>query len=651
MSEQNSRIPPAANRPGHGGFGGGGPAGALLRPVEKAKNFKGTLKRLLTYVRPYTLSVLAVLFLSVAATVMSVVSPKILGNITTMLFDTVSARVLKGVTIAVDFKAIGNIVLILTILYIGSALFSYIQQYIMAGVAQKTVASLRVELNGRISRLPLKFIDGRPHGELMSRMTNDIDNISNTLQQGLTQIFSSLLTLIGTIGIMLFISPLLTLIVVVTIPLSIIITAGVAKRSQKHFAEQQKVLGALNGHVEEMLTGHKVVKAFGYEKKSLGRFESKNKELYDAGFKAQFLSGLMMPLLSFVNNLGYVLVCIVGGVLAMKKAITVGDVQAFIQYARQFSQPIMQTANIANVIQSTIASAERVFELLDEKEEQPEAPLAKELREVRGEVRFENVRFGYSENTTVIKGLNLEVAQGQTIAIVGPTGAGKTTLVNLLLRFYDVDQGKITIDGLDIRGLTRKSLRGAFGMVLQDTWLFEGSIYENIAYGKTGCTEEEVHNASKAAFADHFIRTLPDGYQSVLHEDASNLSTGQKQLITIARAFLADPAILILDEATSSVDTRTEVTIQSAMHELMKGRTSFVIAHRLSTIRGADQILVMKDGDIIEKGSHQSLLEQEGFYTALYRSQYSGAFVNEEEAGRKGQFLNGRRSLPGRPGL
>ena len=531
---------------------------------------------------------------------------------------------------AMDFTYIGQIVLLLLGLYLISAAFSYLQQYIMAGVAQKTVYNMRKEVDEKLSRLPLKFFDARTHGEILSRVTNDFDNISTTLQQSLTQLITSIVTIIGVVVLMLSISPLLTLIVILTLPLYVIVTMIIAKRSQKHFAAQQKSLGELNGHVEEMYTGHKIVKAFGREDESIATFNAINAQLYTAGYNAQFISGIIMPLMRFVGNLGYVIVCVVGGIFATMGTITIGDILAFIQYSRQFTTPIIQTANIANIIQSTVASAERVFELLDEGEEIQDRADAKVMDLPKGEVRFENVDFSYKEEEPLIKGINIDVQQGHTIAIVGPTGAGKTTLVNLLMRFYEINAGKITVDGVDIRDIKRGALRGMFGMVFQDTWLFNGTIMENIAYGREGATEEEVLQATRTAHAHHFIKTLPDGYNTILNEEASNISQGQKQLLTIARAILADPAILILDEATSSVDSRTEVYIQRAMTELMHGRTSFVIAHRLSTIRDAQMILVMNKGSIIEMGSHNELLARKGFYADLYNSQFTGANLNNE---------------------
>ncbi|GGH32369.1 ABC transporter ATP-binding protein [Paenibacillus segetis] len=625
MSQQNKsgNMGKGGHGPGGGHGGPGGPAGGMSRPVEKAKDFKGTLKRLIQYLRPHKLQLSAVLLMAVLSTIFSIVSPKVMGKATTKLFEGIIGK-MKGIPGAeIDFQYVWQIIMILLGLYLLSALFSYFQQYIMASVAQKTVYDLRRDVNDKLSRLPLKYFDARTHGEILSRVTNDVDNISSTLQQSMTQLITAVLTIIGVIVMMLTISPLMTLIAILTLPLSVIAITSIAKRSQKQFIRQQKELGQLNGHVEEMYTGHKVIKAFGRERKSLEQFDEINDRLYEAGWKAQFISGVIMPIMSFIGNIGYVLVAVVGGILVTKGRITVGDIQAFIQYSRQFTMPITQTANIANVIQSTVASAERVFEILDEEEEVAEKTNPIVLENPHGNVAFEHVKFGYDSKNMLIEDMNITASQGQTIAIVGPTGAGKTTLINLLMRFYEVNDGAITVDGVNIAHMKRGDLRSLFGMVLQDTWLFNGTIRDNIAYGREGATEADVVRAAKMAHADHFIRTLPMGYDTILNEEASNISQGQKQLLTIARAILADPAILILDEATSSVDTRTEVFIQKAMNELMKGRTSFVIAHRLSTIKDADLILVMNHGSVIEKGTHEELLEQGGFYADLYNSQFS----------------------------
>ncbi|MNO42958.1 putative ABC transporter ATP-binding protein [compost metagenome] len=615
--------------PGHPAGVPGGPHGAG-RVVEKAKDFKGTLKRLIQYLKPHKLQLIAVLFMAIISTVFSIFSPKVMGKATTKLFEGIVGKMQGVPGASIDFHYIWQIILILLGLYILSALFSYFQQYLMAGVAQKTVFDLRRDVNDKLNRLPLKYYDARTHGEILSRVTNDVDNISSTLQQSLTQLITAVLTIIGVLAMMLSISPLMTLIAVLTLPVSVLAITSIAKRSQKQFIRQQKELGALNGHVEEMYTGHQIVKVFGRESKSLEQFDEINGRLYDASWRAQFISGVIMPIMSFIGNIGYVLVAVVGGILVTKRTIEIGEVQAFIQYVRQFTMPITQTANIANIIQSTVASAERVFEILDEEEERADVEKSVTLADAKGNVAFEHVNFGYEANQPLIQDMNINATEGQTIAIVGPTGAGKTTLINLLMRFYEVTDGAIKVDGVNITDMKRGDLRSLFGMVLQDTWLFNGTIRENIAYGRKGATEEEIVQAAKTAHADHFIRTLPGGYDTILNEEASNISQGQKQLLTIARAILADPAILILDEATSSVDTRTEVQIQQAMNELMKGRTSFVIAHRLSTIKDANLILVMNHGTVIEQGNHKELLAQGGFYADLYNSQFSAGGVPQE---------------------
>lgn len=602
------------------GFGG---PGMLTMPGQKAKDFKGTLRRLLGYLKPYRFQLFIVLLTAALSTIFGILSPKLLGNATTTIFEGFMGKV-KGVPGATfDFSAIWQIVVTLIGLYLFSSLFAYIQQYVMASVVQKTVYTLRKEVNEKLARLPLKYFDERAHGEIMSRVVNDVDTISGTLQQSLTQTITSIITLVGVVVMMLTISPLMTVILMLTLPLSVVVIKLVASRSMPHFKGQQQALGELNGHVEEMYTGHKIVKAFGREKSAIEKFDAINEKLYQSGWKAQFLAGIMMPLMMFVGNIGFVLVCVVGGVLVTRGSIMIGDVQAFIQYAQQFSQPITQTANIANIIQSTLVAAERVFEVLDAEEESADERSEAVAVRSQGHVQFEHVSFGYKEAEPLITDMNIDVQPGMTVAIVGPTGAGKTTLVNLLMRFYELGGGRITIDGHDIRDLPRGELRSQFGMVLQDTWLFNGTIKENIAYGRAGASDAEIIEAAKAAHADHFVRTLPEGYETMLNEEASNISQGQKQLLTIARAFLADPAILILDEATSSVDTRTELLIQKAMAGLMEGRTSFVIAHRLSTIRDADMILVMNKGTVIEQGNHEELLAQGGFYADLYNSQFS----------------------------
>ena len=602
--------------------GPGGPQ-ASQQPVEKPKDFKGTSLRLLQYINKRKFKIITVFVMSILSTIFMILSPKIVGNAITQLFkDTM--QILKGVPGAsVDFVYIRNTLLILTGLYVVSAFFSFLQQYIMAGVAQNTSRDIRQEIDEKLTRLPLSYYDSHTHGDILSRVTNDMDNISNTLQQSITQLITSVVTMVGVIVMMLTISRTMTIITLVTLPLMLLVTKPIIKRSQIFFKDQQDYLGKLNGHVEEMYTGHVVVKAFGQEGKSVAEFEKINEKLYVAGWKALFVSGIMMPLMTFINNIGYVFICVVGGIFATRGMINIGDIQAFLQYSRQFTQPINQLANIANIFQSTIASAERVFEILDEQEEIKESSDEITLTDIKGEVTFEDVSFGYTKDHTLIHNMNIKVSPGQTVAIVGPTGAGKTTLINLLMRFYEVDSGKILVDGIDINKLKRECLRSLFGMVLQDTWLFNGTIRDNIAYGREGATEEDVVSAAKAAYADHFIRTLPDGYDTILNEESSNISQGQKQLLTIARAILKDTKLLILDEATSSVDTRTEQQIQRAMEELMKGRTSFVIAHRLSTIRDADIILVMVDGDIVEKGNHEELMNANGFYADLYNSQFT----------------------------
>ena len=596
---------------------------------QKAKDFKGTLVRLSKYLKPYRVGLVVVAIAAITSVIFSIISPKIMAKITDELIRPILELVGGNPTPSpIDFSYIWNIVVILIALYVLSAAFSYLQQFIMAGVSQKVVYDLRRDIDEKLSRLPLKFFDSHTHGELLSRFTNDVDNISATLQQSITQVITSVTTVVGVLIMMLTISPILTLISIIVIPLSGILMMMVVKRSQKYFIGQQKKLGELNGHIEEMYTGHNVVKAFGHEKKAINEFDEVNEGLYDVGWRAQFLSGLVMPIINFIGNLGYVLVAVVGGVLVTKGRITVGDIQAFIQYNRQFTQPIAQVAQISNIIQSTVASAERVFELLEEEEVIPEPVNPVKAKADCGAVEFEHVKFGYREDRILINDMNIKAEPGQMVAIVGPTGAGKTTLVNLLLRFYELNGGRILVDDVDITEMNRADLRKKFGMVLQDTWLFNGTIRDNIAYGKKNATEEEIIAAAKAAHADHFIRVLPEGYDTILNEEVSNISQGQKQLLTIARALLADPEIMILDEATSSVDTRTELQIQNAMKTLMKGRTSFVIAHRLSTIREADVILVMKDGDVIETGNHETLMAQNGFYADLYNSQFN----QEEEA-------------------
>jgi ATP-binding cassette subfamily B multidrug efflux pump len=617
---QKGLSDPRAKRTSLPGRGPGGHAAG--RPVEKAKDFKGTLKRLLSYFKPHRLKFSFVFLAAIISTTFNIASPRIMGMITTTLFEGVMGKV-QGSGTGIDFERILTIVFILIGIYGMSSLFGFFQQFIMADVAQKTVYDMRKQVDNKLKKLPLKYYDETSHGDILSRVTNDVDTIGNTLQQSLTQFITSLVTVIGVVVMMFLMNYLLALVTMLTLPLSLILIKGVTKRSQKQFFKQAQELGQLNGHVEEMFTGHTIIKAYSHEEKSIREFEEINDRLYHAGWRAQFLSGIMMPLMNFVGNIGYIIICVTGVMLAVKGSITVGNIQAFIQYSRQFTQPMVQLANIANIIQSTIAGSERVFQILDEEEQIPDLENALELGEPGGEVLFDHVKFGYKKDVTVIKDLSLDVKKGDLIAIVGPTGAGKTTLVNLMMRFYETDSGEIRIDGKNINNLRRSDLRRAFGMVLQDTWMFKGSIFENIAYGNPSVPREKVIEAAKTAHADHFIRSLPHGYDTVLNEEASNISQGQKQLLTIARAILANPAILILDEATSSVDTRTEKYIQNGMTALMEGRTSFVIAHRLSTIKDASTILVMDGGDIIEKGNHQSLMAQDGFYADLYNSQFT----------------------------
>jgi len=637
---------PGAGRPGAGGpggfgppRGGPGPMGGFGRgPAEKPKDMRGTIRRLIAYFGPRRRKIGAVMLLAALSTAFGIVGPKLMGKVTTKLFEGLmgkySAAFLRQPLPAVDFAYIGRMIGVLIGLYLFSALLGYLQQYLMSDVSQTIVFDLRRDTNEKLQRLPLKYFDARTHGEIMSRVTNDIDTIGTTLQQSLTQLISSACTIVGVLVMMLTISPTLTLISLLTLPAVAVGTMTIMKRSQRNFAAQQKHLGELNGHVEEMYSGFRVVKAFNREEAAIRRFDEVNTELTEAAWRAQFVSGIVMPLMNFINNLGYVLICVIGGVMTARKVLKLGDIQAFIQYSRQFTMPIGQTANIMNTLQSALASAERVFEVLDEAEEQPDRSDAVALEEPQGHVAFTNVRFGYRDDAVLMKDVNIDVQAGETIAIVGPTGAGKTTLVNLLMRFYELQGGAILVDGVDIRDMRRGDLRRIFGMVLQDTWLFNGTIRDNIAYGREGASGEEVVRAATAAHADHFIRALPHGYDTIINEDASNLSQGEKQLLTIARALLSDPQILILDEATSSVDTRTELAIQRAMRELMKGRTNFVIAHRLSTIRDSKMILVMNKGDIIETGNHAGLLAKGGFYADLYNSQFTGAAVEDTAAGQ-----------------
>jgi ATP-binding cassette subfamily B protein len=599
-------------------MGGGGPR-AMMRG-EKPRDFRGTMTKLIAYLGQYRILILVVMLFAIASTVFSIVGPKILGKATTKLFEGVLAKIAGTGTI--DFVYIGNIILLVLGLYLVSALFSYVQGWIMSGVSMNITYRFRKDISQKINHMPLRYFDGTNHGEILSRVTNDVDTVSQTLNQSLTQIITSVTTLIGVLVMMLTISWQMTLVAVAMLPLSFVIIAAIVSVSQVFFKRQQDYLGHVNGHVEEMYGSHVVMKAFNGEEKSVEQFDGLNNTLYDSAWKSQFLSGLMFPITNFVGNLGYVAICILGGYLAVRNMITIGDIQAFIQYVRSFTQPITQIANISNVFQQTAASAERVFQFLAEPEETPDVANALKPERVLGKVEFKDVHFGYSPDKIIINDFSATVQPGQKIAIVGPTGAGKTTMVKLLMRFYDVSSGAILLDGHDIREFARDDLRCMFGMVLQDTWLYNGTLMENIRYGRSGASDDEVIAAARAAHADHFIRTQPDGYNMMVNEETTNISQGQMQLMTIARAILANPSILILDEATSSVDTHTEVLIQKAMDTLMKGRTSFIIAHRLSTIRDADWILVMNNGDIVEQGTHEELLARHGFYADLYNSQF-----------------------------
>jgi len=621
--------------PGGRGPGGRGPGGmhGMGAPVEKAKDFKGTVKKLLVYLGGYKIAILFVMIFAVCSTVFAIVGPKILGNATTELFNGIMGKI-AGTSDGVDFAAIGSILLWLIGLYLISALFQFIQGFIMTGVSNKITYRLRKDIDEKIHKMPFSFYDKVTVGEVLSLITNDVDVINHSFNQSITQIITSVTMLIGILVMMLSISWQMTLIAIMTLPVSLVVVGLIIKKSQKHFVNQQKYLGNVNSIVEENYSCHTIVKAFNGEERSLGQFRESNNTLYTSAWKANFLSGLMMPIMNIIGNIGYVVVCVLGGYLATQGRLTVGNIQAFIQYMRQFTQPILQISQISNVLQQTIAASERVFGFLEEAEEISEAPDALTICRngdtplptdvaIAGHISFEDVSFGYTDDKIVIKKLNGDIKPGQKVAIVGPTGAGKTTIVKLLMRFYDVTSGTIRLDGHDIRDFKRDELRSVFGMVLQDTWLYNGTIADNIRYGKLDAIDDEVRAAAKVAQCDHFINTLPDGYHMVLNEEASNVSHGQKQLLTIARAVLADPKILILDEATSSVDTRTEILIQKAMTNLMRGRTSFIIAHRLSTIRNADLILVMNHGDIVEQGTHEELLAQRGFYANLYQSQFA----------------------------
>ena len=597
--------------------------GRGMQPGEKPKDLKKSVKKLMQYIAIYKIAIFVVMLFAAFSTIFNVAGPKILGKATTALSEGLMKKI-QG-TGSIDFHKIGLILLIVLALYLASALFSFVQGWIMTGITQKVCYRLRREISEKINRMPMKYFESRTYGEVLSRITNDVDTLGQGLNQSITTIITSVATLIGVLVMMLSISPLMTLIALIILPISMGLIALVTRKSQKYFHAQQEYLGHINGQVEEVYGGHLVVKAFNHEKETIDEFERTNRILYNSAWKSQFLSGMMQPIMMFVGNLGYACVALTGGLLAIKNVITIGDIQAFIQYVKNFTQPIQQIAQVINMVQSMSAASERVFEFLEEEEEIQLAEHPADISKVTGEVTFDHVGFGYQPEQPIIHDFSAHVEPGQKIAIVGPTGAGKTTMVKLLMRFYDVDRGSIRLNDRDIRDFNRRDLRDAFGMVLQDTWLFKGTIMENIRYGRLDATDEEVIAAAKAARAHHFIQTLPGGYQMELNEDASNVSQGQKQLLTIARAILADNKILILDEATSSVDTRTEIEIQKAMDNLMKGRTSFVIAHRLSTIRNADLILVMKDGDIIEQGDHDTLLAANGFYANLYNSQFEEA--------------------------
>lgn len=614
MSEEKTYQRPPKR--GHGG-------GRGMMPAEKAKDFKGSIGKLITYIGRYKFPILVVMVFAIIGTVFNVVGPKILGKATTELSRGLMAKIAG--TGGIDLTKIGQILIFVLGLYVISAVFTFVQHYIMSTISQKICYRMRKEISEKINRMPMKYFESRTYGEVLSRITNDVDTLGMSLSQSINQIITSVTTMLGVLIMMISISPLLTLIALFILPVSVFLITFVMKKSQRYFRSQQEYLGQINGQVEENFTGHLVIKAYNKEEEVINDFNRINDHLYDSAWKSQFISGMMQPIMMFVGNLGYAAVALIGGILAIKGTIEIGDIQAFIQYVKNFTQPIQQIAQVANQVQSMAAAAERVFEFLNEEEEDQTVEHPANIEDVVGNVTFEHVNFGYKEDQTIIHDFSAEIKQGQKIAIVGPTGAGKTTMVKLLMRFYDVNSGAIKIDGHNIKDFNRRELRDAFGMVLQDTWLFKGTIMENIRYGRLDATDEEVIAAAKAAYAHRFIETLPGGYDMELNEDASNVSQGQKQLLTIARAILADNKILILDEATSSVDTRTEARIQKAMDNLMKGRTSFVIAHRLSTIRDADLILVMKDGDIIEQGTHEELLEKDGFYAKLYNSQFEEA--------------------------
>jgi ATP-binding cassette, subfamily B, multidrug efflux pump len=653
-----NRLPPAAMA-SRRGAGGGGPWGNAGMPTEKSLDFGPSARRLLSRLRPQRVTLFGVIGLAVASVAMAVTGPKILGHATDLIFNGVIGRrlpegiskdqavaslraqgqgriadVVSGTDVVpghgVDFHALGIVLIGVLLLYVGASMLGLLQGYLLNGVVQRTIFALRSDVEDKLNRLPLRYFDQQPRGEVLSRVTNDIDNIAQSLQQTLSQLLTSLLTVIGVVTLMFVVSPLLALIALVTVPLSMLVTKVIAKRSQKQFIAQWRHTGILNGHIEETYTGHELVKVFGRQPEVQAAFEQSNQDVYVASFKAQFISGIIMPTMMFIGNLNYVVIAVVGGLRVASGSMSLGDVQAFIQYSRQFTQPLTQVASMANVLQSGVASAERVFQLLDEVEEVPDAVAPAQLGQVRGRVVFDDVSFQYEPDRPLIEHLSLVAEPGRTVAIVGQTGAGKTTVVNLIMRFYELDSGRITVDGVDIAQLRRADLRRNFGMVLQDTWLFGGTIRENIAYGDPTAGEERILEAARASFVDRFVRSLPDGYDTLIDEEASNLSAGERQLITIARAFLSDPAVLILDEATSSVDTRTEVLVQHAMAALRSERTSFVIAHRLSTIRDAHLILVMDSGRIVEQGTHSELLSAGGVYADLYAAQFAEPIADPE---------------------
>lgn len=615
-SNEKLREPSKRRAPAGGGHGPG-------KIVEKPKNFKKTMKQLIRYLEKYKIGLIFVVIFAIGSAIFSIIGPKILGNATEEIFQGLIRKVKSSAALGIDFTKVGTILLTLLGIYIISAIFAFIQGFVMTGISQKVSYNLRKEISKKINRMPLKYFDTHTYGEVLSRVTNDVDTVSQNLNQSMTQVITAITTIIGVVVMMLSINVLMTIVAIIILPISMGFIRLIVKKSQKHFRSQQEYLGHVNGQVEEMYGGHNIVKAFNGEKEAIGEFNELNNTLYKSAWKSQFLSGMMMPIMMFIGNLGYVLVSIMGGFLAVKGKITVGEIQSFIQYVRSFTQPIAQSAQVANLMQSTAAAAERVFEFLNEEEEQQTVDNPIKIDNLSGNVEFDKVHFGYDKDKIIVNDFSANIKAGQKIAIVGPTGAGKTTIVKLLMRFYDLNSGEILIDGNNINDFNRSDLREMFGMVLQDTWLFNGTIEDNIRYGNLKATDEQVVEAAKAAHVDHFIRTLPGGYKMVLNEESSNVSQGQKQLLTIARAILADPKILILDEATSSVDTRTEVLIQKAMDHLMQKRTSFVIAHRLSTIRDANLILVMDKGDIIEQGNHKELLEKDGFYANLYNSQFA----------------------------